>query len=69
MSSVQHSPVILAVEVPTLFSGASLQLSVLIPIRLVTFTVQEYVLDSREVVCVSITRVMSGYELLIKIIV
>ena len=65
MSSVQHSPVILAVEVP-LPSGMLANIGpVPTPVRLVTYTVKEYVLDSRGVVCVSITQVMSGYELLI----
>ena len=64
MSSVQHSPVILAAEVPLPSCILSKEL-VLIPVRLVTYTLQEYVLDSRGVVRVSITRVMSGYELLI----
>ena len=64
MSSVQHSPVILAVEVP--LPSCILEKELLLtPVRVVTYTVQEYVLDSREVVCESITRVMSGYELLI----
>ena len=64
MSSVQHSPVILAVEVPLPSSTLAREL-VLTPVRVVTVTAQEYVLDSRGVVCVSITRVMSGCELLI----
>ena len=64
MSSVQHSPVILAVEVPLPNSFLAKEL-VLIPVRVITNTVQEYVLDTRGVVRGSITRVMSGYELLI----
>ena len=66
MSSVQHSPVILAVEVLLPFCTLVQPSVVLIPLRAVTYTIQEYViLGSRGVVCVSITRVMSGYELLI----
>ena len=63
MSSVQHSPVILAVEVPALPSCTLAKELVLTPVRVVTYTVQEY---NPNIVCeLIITRVMSGYELLI----
>ena len=61
---LKDSPMILAVEVPSPSCELEREL-VLTSLRPVTVTVQEYMPDSLGVVCVSITRVMSGYELFI----